>query len=110
MATHMKIRVGDTVTMLSGKDRTKTGKVIHASPVDSKVRVEGLNTVMRSLRSRKQGQKGQKISSERFVPVSSVALVCPSCKKQTRVGHTVAEIAGKKQKQRICKKCGKALA
>lgn len=96
--------------MLSGKDRMKTGKVIHASPVDGKVRIEGLNTVTRSLRSRKQGQKGQKVSSERFVSVSSVALVCPSCKKQTRVGYEITEVSGKKQKQRVCKKCGKALA
>lgn len=106
----MKIRVGDTVTMLSGKDRMKTGKVMRASPEDGKVRIEGLNTVMRSLRSRKQGQKGQKVASERFVSISSVALVCPSCKKPTRVGYAFAEVGGKKQKQRVCKKCGKALA
>ena len=98
----MKIRKGDNVIMLGGKDRGKTGKVLIVLPKDSKVVVEGLNQVKRHVRARKQGQKGQIISKERAVPVSSVALVCKSCGKPTRIGY---KIEGE-NKIRICKKCG----
>jgi len=98
----MKIRKGDNVIMLGGKDRGKTGKVLIVLPKDSKVVVEGLNQVKRHVRARKQGQKGQIISKERAVPVSSVALVCKSCGKPTRIGY---KIDGN-NKIRICKKCG----
>lgn len=108
----MKIKKGDNVIMLSGKDRGKTGKIIHVfftrrssgegGPNGNKIVVEGLNLVKKHLRARKQGQKGQIVSKERAVSASSVALVCKSCGKQTRVGF---KIEGE-NKIRICKKCG----
>src|SRR3989344_209398 len=98
----MKIKKGDQAVMLSGKDRGKTGKVVLVFPSDGKVIVEGLNLIKRHIRARKQGQKGQIISKERAVFASSVALVCKSCRKPTRVGH---KFEGK-NKIRICKKCG----
>lgn len=98
----MKIKRGDQVVMLSGKDGRKTGKVSIVLPKDGKVVVEGLNLVKRHVRARKQGQKGQIISKERAVPVSSIALVCKSCGKPTRVGYKFES----KNKIRICKKCG----
>ena len=98
----MKIKRGDNVIMLGGKDRGKTGKITHVFVDGNKVVVEGLNLVKKHLRARKQGQKGQIVSKERAVSVSSVALVCKSCGKQTRVGY---KIEGE-NKIRICKKCG----
>jgi len=88
--------------MLSGKDRGKTGKVSLVLPEDGKVVVEGLNMIKRHVRARKQGQKGQIVSKERAVSASSVALVCKSCGKPTRVGYKMTG----ESKARICKKCG----
>ena len=97
----MNIRKNDTVKMLNGKDRGKTGKVLFAFPEDGKIVVEGLNRVARHLRPKKQGQKGQIVHKERAVDVSNAMLICKSCGKPTRVGR---KIVGE-NKVRICKKC-----
>ena len=88
--------------MLNGKDKGKTGKVAKVFADSNKVVVEGLNMVKRSVRARKQGQKGQIISKERMVSAPSVALVCKSCGKPTRIGYKMEG----ETKVRICKKCG----
>ena len=88
--------------MLSGKDRGKKAKVILILPEEERVVFEGLNLIKKHVRARKQGQKGQVIHKERAVSVSSVALVCKSCGKPTRVGY---KIDGE-NKVRVCKKCG----
>ncbi len=101
----MKIKKNDKVKMLSGKDRGKTGKVTFVLGKDrenKKVVVEGLNMFKRHQRPKKQGQKGQIVSIERPVRVSTVQLICPSCGKPTRVGR---KIEGE-NKTRVCKKCG----
>ena len=101
----MKLRKGDNVIMLGGKDRGKKGKVTHvflSENSENKVVVEGLNLIKKHLRARKQGQKGQIVSKERAVSVSSVALICKLCSKQTRVGFKVEN----DNKIRVCKKCG----
>ena len=64
----MNIKKGDTVSILSGDDRGKTGKVIQAFPAESKILVEGINTVKRHMRPRKEGQKGEVV--ERAMPIS----------------------------------------
>ena len=97
----MKIRKGDNVIMLNGKDKGKTGKVIKVLSENNRVVIEGLNMLKRAVRARKQGQKGQIISKERSVNAASVALVCKSCGKPTRVGY---KFEGE-TKVRICKKC-----
>lgn len=97
----MKIRKGDNVIMLNGKDRGKKGSVVKTSPQQNKVVVEGLNMAKNFVRAKKQGQKGQIVAKERFVSAASVALVCKSCGKQTRIGYRVDE----KGKVRICRKC-----
>ena len=98
----MKIKKGDNLIMLSGKDKSKKGKALHVFPAENKVVVEGLNLVKKHLRARKQGQKGQIVSKERAVSTSSVALVCKACGRPTRIGF---KIEGD-NKTRICKKCG----
>ncbi len=99
----MKIKKGDNVIMLIGKDRGKTGKI--SAVLDTKVVVEGLNTVKKHQRARKQGQKGQILTKERAVDSSNVQLVCPKCGKPTRVGRQ--EVGDKKI--RVCKKCNAEL-
>jgi len=101
----MKLRKGDNVIMLGGKDKGKKGKVIHVftdkDKSNSKLVVEGLNMVKKHLRAKKQGQKGQIVSKERAVNSSAVALVCKACGKPTRLGY---KIEGE-NKIRVCKKC-----
>ena len=100
------IKKGDNVKMLAGKDRGKTGKVLRMIKGEiNKVVVEGLNTIKRHQRARKQGQKGQIITKEREVDASNVQGICPKCGKPTRIGH---QTMGDKN-IRICKKCGAEL-
>ena len=98
----MKIKTGDNVMMLAGKDRGKNGKVIRSFPKEEKLVIEGLNLVKKHRRAKRQGQKGETISIPRKVALSSVMLVCRHCKKPSRVG---IRRDGKKI-IRICKKCG----
>ena len=101
----MKLRKGDNVIMLNGKDRGKTGKIFMVIPTIDRVVVEGLNLIKKNIRAKKQGQKGQIISKERAVSASSVALICKSCGKMTRIGFKFSAIGGGENKIRICKKC-----
>lgn len=102
----MKIRKGDTVKVLTGVSRGKTGKVLKAASDDGRVTVEGVNLRKKHVRPRKGGQKGQVIEFPASMHASNVALVCPKCSKSTRVGFTVKE--GEK-KRRFCKKCKQAI-
>lgn len=97
----MKIKKGDTVKMIKGKDRGRSGVVVQVLRKANKVVVEGLNLVKRHKKVRKQGEEGGIISIPRPVPVSNVKLVCPKCKTPTRIKF---EVKGK-EKKRICKKC-----
>ena len=101
----MRIKKGDNVKMLSGKDRGKTGKVIRVDTSASRITVEGLNVWKKHARPRREGEKGEIVSVTRPVRSSNLAVICPSCKKATRVGM---RIEGDK-KERVCKKCGATL-
>jgi len=101
----MKIRKGDNVVMLSGKDRGKQGKIAKVTPFLMKVVVDGLNLLTKHTKPRRQGEKGQKIQIPRFVPASTVMLVCPKCSKPTRVRWNIEG----ETKERVCKKCGRAI-
>lgn len=98
----MKIKTGDTVKILIGKDRGKTGKVLRVLPKDAKVIVEGLNLVKRHQRPKRQGQKGEILSVPSPVNFSRVMLICRHCKKPARMGIRHED----KKVIRICKKCG----
>lgn len=101
----LKIKRGDTVTLLRGRDRGKTGKVLAALPQVNKVMVEGLNLIHKHVRPRRGGEKGQRVNIAAPVWVGNVQLVCPSCKKATRVG---VKLEGDERK-RVCKKCDAAI-
>ncbi|MBI2623931.1 50S ribosomal protein L24 [Candidatus Parcubacteria bacterium] len=100
MSAHLK--TGDTVVVLSGKERRKRGKVIRAYPRAGRITVEGVNVRLRHRRPRRAGEKGQKIELTLSIPAARAMLICPSCGKPTRVR---AATEGD-QKRRGCRKCG----
>jgi large subunit ribosomal protein L24 len=102
----MKIKKGDTVKVLSGKDRGKTGKILAVRPGQDKVVVESVNVHTRFERSRKAGQPGNRVAMPSPLHVSKVQLVDPSSGKPTRLGYKVLENGNK---QRIARKSGQAV-
>ena len=98
----MSIKTGDTVVVLSGKDKGKKGKVLKVMPKESKVVVEKVNMVSRHTKPRQQGDQGGILKKEAPIYACKVQKVCPKCNKPTRIGHKVE--GGKKV--RVCKKCG----
>jgi large subunit ribosomal protein L24 len=98
----MRIRTGDKVVVLSGKDRGREGTVVAADPARGKVTVEGVNTARRSTKPRSQEEPGGIIDKDMPLDVSNVAVVSPKDGKATRVGYKVED--GKKV--RVCKRTG----
>jgi len=96
-----KIKKGDNVQILGGKDRGKKGKILKVWPKRKKVIIEGLNLVTKHSRPRRQGEKGQRVKIPSPIWISKVSLICPQCKKATRVGFKKFE----DKKARVCKKC-----
>ena len=101
----MSVKKGDTVVVLSGKDKGKQGKVLGTVPCEDKVVVEGVNMVTCHVKPRKQGETGGIVNREAALYASKVQVVCPKCKKGTRVAHKIEN--GKKT--RVCKHCGAEL-
>jgi len=101
----MNVKKGDTVVVLSGKDKGKQGKVLGTVPSEDKVVVEGVNMVTCHVKPRRQGETGGIVSREAAMYASKVQVVCPKCKKGTRVAHKIEN--GKKT--RVCKHCGAEL-
>ena len=96
------VKSGDTVAVISGKDRGARGKVMAVSPKEGKVIVEKVNVVKKHVKPRKMGEQGGIIEAEAALYASKVQLVCPKCGRPTRVGHVIEN--GKKM--RVCKKDG----
>jgi len=97
----MKIKKGDNVLIIKGKDRGKKGKVLQVFPHEKKVIVEGINLRKKHQRPRRAGEKGQIVILPGRISVANVKLICTKCGQATRVGY---KIEGEK-KFRICKKC-----
>lgn len=107
---YKKIKKGDKVKMLSGKDRGKQGKVLRVLRNEGRLTVEGLNIKVKHARAKRSGETGQKIEIPGVVDISKIGLVCPKCHKITRVGFKIAQAAQKGQRKiRICKKCNEAI-
>ena len=122
MAQAMKIRKGDLVQVLSGKDRGKQGRIIEADPAKRRVIVENLNLVKKHRKPRPmkdssrmgqtQIQPGGVIDLAAPLPVSNVMVVCPTCNRPTRVGYEFREDEkGRRVKVRVCRRadCGEVL-
>jgi large subunit ribosomal protein L24 len=103
MSNKMKIKKGDTVTVISGKDKGVTSSVMRALPTSRKVVVEKVGLVKKAKRPSRDNPQGGLMSIERPIHVSTVMLVCPKCKEATRVSVRHDD----KKKVRVCKKCGK---
>ncbi len=119
----MKIKKNDKVKITAGKDKGKTGKVLQVFPSRNKASIEGLNLLIKHMRPRKQGEKGQRIEFPAPMDLSNMMLVCPKCNKPARIRFKYLEVTkgasaiseqnlpagktGKKQKKkvRICAKC-----
>jgi large subunit ribosomal protein L24 len=101
----MKIKKGDTVKILYGKDSGKTGSVVAVDLKNQKVVVTGVNLYKRHLKGDGRTRTSEILTIEKPIPVSKVILVCPSCGKTTRIG---LKREGDKV-VRICKKCGKVI-
>ena len=93
------VKTGDTVIVISGKDKGKKGQVLAVSPKEGKVIVEKCNMVSKHVKPRKMGEQGG-------IYASKVQIVCPRCKKPTRVAHKIFEDGSK---GRICAKCKESL-
>ena len=106
----MFVKTGDTVVVLSGNDKGKQGKVLEVSPSEGKVIVEGAHIVTKHVKPRKMGDQGGIVKVEGAMYADKVQVVCPSCKKPTRVAHKkVADDNGKNRSIRVCKHCGEEL-
>ena len=100
------VKTGDTVVVISGRDKGKKGKVLAVSPKEGKVIVEKLNMVSKHVKPRRIGEAGGIVKAESAIYACKVQVVCPRCGKQTRVGH---KLLADGKKERICVKCKEAL-
>ena len=98
----MKIRKGDTVQILSGNDKGKTGEVLETIPKTSRIIIKGINIRKKHIKPKKQGEEGGIVPVECSIHSSKANVVCPKCGKATRIAMKVED--GKKV--RVCKKCG----
>ena len=116
MATTMRIKKGDLIQVLAGKDRGKQGRVLEARPRDRRVIVENLNTAKRHTKPRPV-RDSTRMGGANIIPggiverpmpldVSNVMIVCPTCKQPTRVGVKVKELKGETVRVRVCKRQG----
>ena len=99
----LKIKKGDRVRVLTGKDRGHEGQVMRVIPSTGKVIVDGANVAKKHQRATKATMQGGIIDKDMPMPVANVALVCPACGKPTRVGYKIDKDG---TKARVCKKCG----
>lgn len=107
----LRIKKGDTVTIIKGKDSSKSfkkraGKVLRVEPEKERVYVEGKNIIKRHTRKKSEQEPGGIIEKEGPIYISNVMLICPSCGKPTRVKM---QILKNDEKVRVCKRCGEQI-
>ena len=107
MAAKLKVKVGDSVKVIAGEDKNKTGKVQKVFPETGRIIVEKVNMVKKHQKPRGQGMPGGIIEKEAPISASNVMVICPKCGKPTRIGHVFIEGEGKasRRKRRVCKQC-----
>lgn len=96
------LRTGDTVVVIAGKDKGKTGKIVKSDAHKARVTVAGVNIVSKHRKPRSQTDKGGIKKEEAPIDVSNVQIICPNCGKATRIGHLI-DSDGKKHRK--CLKC-----
>jgi large subunit ribosomal protein L24 len=101
----MKLKKGDTVLIISGKDKGKKGKVLRVLPKKNKIVVENVFIIKKHVRPKRQGEKGQRVEIPAPIDASNAKLVCSKCGKAARIGYKLTE----KKKYRVCKKCNQEI-
>lgn len=102
VAIKPRVRKGDTVVVIAGKDRGKSGKVLHVYPLTLKVMVEKINMIKRHTKPNQQNRQGGILEREAPIHLSNVMVYCPACQKPVRVGSkTLADGT----RTRVCKQC-----
>lgn len=101
----MKFKKGDLVIITAGKDKGKQGKIEKIFSKERLVLLPGFNIFKKHLKKKDQNSASGIIDFPRPIPVGNIALICPSCKKQTKIGFTIT----KDEKVRICRKCNKLI-
>ena len=97
----MKVKKGDSVLIIAGKDKGRTGKITRAIPKELKILVEGINLKKKHVKPKREGEKGQIVDIPAALDISNVKVICPKCGKATRIGYKTENDI----KNRICKKC-----
>ncbi len=102
----MHVHKNDSVLVISGNSRGKTGKVLRVLPEKQRVLVEGVNVRKRHTRPTSKMPAGGILEREMPVHSSTIMVICPKCNKASRIGYaTVSATGGRKQKMRVCKNC-----
>jgi len=101
----MKFKKGDSVLIIAGKDKGRTGKITKAFPKELKVLVEGINLKKKHVRPKKEGEKGQTVEIPATLDISDMKMICPKCGKATRIGYKIGPKGSPDIKKRVCKKC-----
>lgn len=107
-----KVKKGDTVLVIAGKDKGKTGKVEKVFPKTDKISAAGINILKKATRPTKKNPHGGIIQFNAPIYLSNTSIICPRCNKTTRVGYKMLDAAhgsSKGKKIRICKKCGESV-
>ncbi|HEX2242852.1 MAG TPA: 50S ribosomal protein L24 [Gammaproteobacteria bacterium] len=102
----MQIRKNDSVMVISGKERGKTGKVLRVNPKERSVIIERINVVKRHTKPRGPQQAGGIIEKEASIPASNIMIMCDKCNAPVRIGH---KVLGDGNKVRVCRRCAEAL-
>ena len=104
-----RIKSGDTVLLISGKDRGKTGVVQRVLPRENRVVVAGANIIKKSVRRSRKNPRGGFADLPIPMHISNVLIVCPNCGKPTRVGFQMIQGKSELKRVRVCRKCGKVI-
>ena len=102
-----KIKVNDKVKILTGKDKSKKGKVTQIIPEINKAVVEGVNVMYKHLKPKQKGEKGQRVQFNGPLNLSNSGLICPKCNKVVKTGIKLSK--NNKSKSRFCKKCNELI-
>lgn len=97
----MKLKKGDNIKVLKGKDKGKSGKIEKILPRINKVLVENINTYKRHLKARSQNQPSEIVTLTKPLAAANVGFVCPKCKEVSRIGYKIE----KSVKYRVCSNC-----
>ena len=101
----MKLKKGDNVLIIAGKDKGRTGKIIKAMPAELKILVEKINLKKKHVKPKREGEKGQVVDISAPLDISNIKIICPKCGKAGRVGYRLE----KDRKFRVCKKCNQEI-